>query len=241
MGTIPRVLIDTMNEKIVYDALGKVEKIDDYPTYVRGGRCRYPEEVVQQIRRYPASVQEDIVEEALMEAHNYWRSKPQVIKLIGNEDCSNCLNAFTRLELAGPEVFLIWARTFERLFGSIGFDFDQVQSSYHEPNREEFQSQLAWVGDVDCLIPVVFKDIFVRARRRFVENTGLVGKRDLYEYVMLPEHDVLGVCELMRNGERSAPAVHAHALLYNDWEGNVAFRLTRQIILANGGGAPIDW
>ena len=242
MGAIPRILVETMNEKIVHDALGEVGVIDHFPTYVIGGRYKYPDDVVRQIEHYPVSLQADIVEEALVGAHDYWRSLPQVLRLIGSEECSNCLNAFARLELAGPEVFLIWTKMFERLFKPMGFDFDLAQVTYDSLYRKEFKSQLAWVDDVNYMTPAMFKDIFVRIRRRFVEGAGLVGKRDLYEYVMLPEHDVMGLCNAVRNNNGGNPQViHVRSLLYNDWEGNIAFRLTRQIILANGGGAPIDW
>ena len=242
MGAIPRLLVDTMSEKIVHDALGEVGVIDHFPTYVIGGRHKYPDEVVCQIERYPVNLQEDIVEEALVGAHDYWRSLPRVLRLIESEECSNCLNAFARLELAGPEVFLIWSRIFERLFKSIGFSFNQAQLASDGSSGKEFKSQLAWVDDIDCMVPAMFKDIFVRIRRRFVEGAGLIGKRDLYEYVMLPEYDVMGLCNAAKaSSEGSAQAIHVRSLLYNDWERNIAFRLTRQIILANGGGAPIDW
>lgn len=242
-NSLPECVVETMDERVVYEALKDVMELDCFPDYLHRSVRDYRETTFAEfIGCLPDDIQECYVEKALMAAHDYWRSQPEVLKLIGSDDCCNCLNIFARLELAGPWIFLAWARLFKLLFETAGFRFNGTYSGWSHPTKMEFGGQLSWMDDVDCLMMPMFKDIFVRMRRHFVEETGLVGKRDLYEYVTSVNNDVLGL-KLPSDGSprQASQRGYVHNLLYYDWEENIAFRLTRQIILANGGTSPIDW
>ena len=138
---VPKCVKETMDEEIVHNALKGTSKAlrGYFPEYSLNGwnnYTEYPEEFVRLISGVPDSIQEDLIEEALIAAHDYWRSQPEVIGLIESEACGNCLNIFARLELAGPEIFLLWAQIFERLFGAAGFNF---QGRYNPRNGHPYQ------------------------------------------------------------------------------------------------------
>lgn len=246
---IPKCILETMKEEIIYGALKEAIKEltgSDYqlpPEYnqaiEQGGSPGFAE----QIDGLHHSLQEDIVEISLTLAHDHWRGSTEALRLINSEECCNHLNAFTELALAGPDIFLVWSRMFERIFQASGFDFETTYQNSTTPSKAEFTSQISWMSDVDCFARPMFKDIFVRMRRRLVESTSIVGKRDLYEYVTEQKNDVLGLAPLPEDTQKqlSLKAYVRHLLYYDNPETNIAFRLTRQIILANGGGSPIDW
>ena len=77
-----------------------------------------------------------------------------------------------------------------------------------------FERQMIQMEELDFGQPPLMNNIFVVNRRRFVEESMLSGKGALLEY-MLEQ--------------------------YSSEDANFLFRQTRQIILANGDGAPIDW
>lgn len=77
-----------------------------------------------------------------------------------------------------------------------------------------FNSQMNWMEGISFSQPPLMNNIFLINRRRFVEDAMLSGKGSLFRYM-------LDQC----TGE----------------DQNFLYRQTRQIILANGGGAPIDW
>ena len=77
-----------------------------------------------------------------------------------------------------------------------------------------FEKQMIEMEELDFDQPPLMNNIFVINRRRFVDGTRISGKGALFEY-MMERHPTTDI--------------------------NFLFRLTRQIILANGGGAPIEW
>lgn len=77
-----------------------------------------------------------------------------------------------------------------------------------------FGSQMDWMEEISFSQSPLMNSIFVINRRKFVEDKMLSGKGSLFRY-MLDQHE---------SGDQ-----------------NFLYRQTRQIILANGGGAPIDW
>lgn len=77
-----------------------------------------------------------------------------------------------------------------------------------------FDNQMAWMEEINFDQPPLMNSIFVTKRRLFVEDAMLSGKGSLFKY-MLDQ--------------------------FQSEDQNFLYRQTRQIILANGGGAPIDW
>ena len=77
-----------------------------------------------------------------------------------------------------------------------------------------FSDQMDWMEEISFSHSPLMSSIFVTKRRKFVEDKMLSGKGSLFRY-MLDQHE--------------------------SEDQNFLYRQTRQIILANGGGAPIDW
>ena len=232
---IPRSLQETMDERLVYEVMRGGKFGLDFPAYGE----EFSDKLREEIERIPLEIQRDIVWCVLADAHEKWRSQPEIIRMILNEECSNCLNAFLKLELAGPDVFMIWARKLKHLFEPVGFQFKS------EMGLVGYDTQMSWMFEIDFTFSGMLREVYLTNRRRFVEDTNmagtsLLGKRDLYEYVTSTRHDVLNACSWREDANQLLRGSVRHAL-YSDDETSLAFRLTRQIILANGGGAPIDW
>lgn len=242
-ANIPQSLQKTMDERYLYEAMQKGGYILNLPKYDEES-FYFSEKCVHEVAHMPLSLQSDIIWTVIADAHNEWRSQPEIIKMILDEDCSNCLNVFLESELAGPEIFEIWANKFINRFNLAGFDFGQTL----EING--YDNQKSWMHDICFMLPEVMREIFLVNRRRFVEvedpdaagRAPIVGKRDLYEYLTNTRHDVLGVCSWREDGQEiSIIKGTIRRALYQDSNMGLDFRLTRQTILANGGGAPIEW
>ena len=236
METVPKVLTETMTEEIVYNAFRDGGYIRNVPEYVAGSYY-LPEACAEEFRRLGVNLSQDVFWNAIADAHEAWRARPEIMAMVLSEDCANCLNVFVRSELAGLEAFLVWARKLERYFRLAGFDFDQGF------NKSGFSAQLAWVQEVHWDLPSVMAGIFLENRRRFAEQSGLVGQRDLYEYVTNTGNDVLGACAWRCDEPRETctTKVQIKSRLYTDDNDSLTFRLTRQILRANGDKAPVSW
>ena len=233
----PKALREAMSEEMVYNALRESGYIRNLPVYT-GGVKEFSEEEKDEISRLPLSLQMDVIWNTLEDAQNKLRNKPEAWRLFYSEECSNSLNVFMPLELAGVDVFVIWARHFQRLFGKAGFNLEMAPST-----SDSFKDALAWMDEVDYTLPPMFKVAFVTNRRRFAEGNKLVGKRELYDYVTSTQNDVLGVRDWQKDSDSSVYTVKVRAQrdLYNDDVSSLPFRLVRQIILANNGDDPINW
>lgn len=181
--------------------------------------------------------QNSTIGQMLETAHYLWRVSPKAIRLVLDDRVSDHLNVFCRMELAGLETALIWGRHFERLLQKA-----EINSEGPDTN-EKFGPQMAWLEENDCMFPVPLAMAYFRKRREFAEQEKLVGKRDLYNYVRHPENKIYGFDLEITDDDPSLKLErrNIHRALYNDVSENMVFRLTRQIISANGGGSPIDW
>ena len=233
----PWILREAMDERAVYDSLKNSGYILGMPGYDYGAK-KLPEQAKEGIKRLPRGVQMDIIWNVLVSAHDKLRSRSDILRLFYSEDCGNSLNAFMPLELAGADVFVIWARQFQRLFGKAGFSLD-----YTPKMPDSYKTSLTWMDEVDYTLPPMLKTIFVENRRRFAEGHKLVGKRELYDYVTSTGSDVLGVCDWQKDNDSDLYTlkVRIQRDLYTDEYSSLPFRLVRQIILANNGDDPINW
>lgn len=230
----PGVLLATMRKEYVYNALRDSGYIKELPPYEEIENWE-PKDHASEIATMPISLQGDIVWCAIEDAHNRWRKQEDVLGHFFSEECFNYLNVFTRLELAGPKVYNIWAYNFRRLFSQVGFSFN----STFEING--YEAQMSKMEEIFFGHSLLLSNAFVVNRRRFVEDSKIAGKGDLYNYVSEMGNDVLGIV-YQKNPHMGLDRVIRQICreLYHD-DTSLPFCLTRQIILANGGTAPIDW
>ena len=234
---IPSVLYGTMKKEIVYDALRETHYISNLPAYVEDSYW-FPKECTLEVQKIPLALQADIIWCALEDAHNNWRSQLETKELLLTEECSVCLNAFTRLELAGPVVYNIWAGHFYRLFNRVGFMFE------HKLDVSEYEAQMTQMEELDFGRPPLLDSIFVINRRRFIQGQRIADYGDLLGYVSEMQNDVFNVVR----GPVKCPSAGNTALriaraMYND-DGakSMQFRVARQIAAANGNDKPpLSW
>ena len=153
----------------------------------------------------------DMIWCAINDAHNTVRNRQDFTEMILTEECANSLNIAAVLELAGPVTYNYYAKRFQEWVAQDD-DLEILFDSTFETTG--FENQMMWMEEVDFSQPALMNNIFVVNRRRFVDDTKISGKGELFEYML-------------------AQYVRTNI--------DLIFRLTRQIILANGGTSPIDW
>ena len=175
----------------------------------------------------------DTLWKAICSAHDLWRSQVGTLESAKKDEYSIVLNAFVRIELAGPLVFDIWADQFMCVMG--------FYTLVDNLARTELHKSLPIIGKEDS--PEAKREkylhqLFIEKRRSFIERNQIAGKGDLYRYVSSAGNQMFGertkLCPAAaRLAIELSTAVHTDTSL--------SFRLARQIIVANGGGSPIDW
>lgn len=232
-NAVPEVLLTTMRKEYIYNALKKSGYVHGLPPYTEIGNWD-PADCANEVAAIPISLQGDIAWCVIEEAHNHWRSQGAVLQHFFDEDCFNYLNVFARLELAGPKVYNIWAYSFQKLFSKAGFTFGSAF------DMNGYDAQMSKMEELNFGHSLLLSNAFVANRRRFVEESKIVGKGDLYRYVSETSNDVLGIVYSEPHiGSKRIINQICRQLYYEDT--SLPFCLTRQIILANGGDAPIDW
>lgn len=234
--TIPRVLRDTIKEKYIYEALRNSGFLTTkLAEYIDGIRCETAS-ITKELDYLPAKVRADIAWVGALEAaHNTWRSQTAVRELMLDEACANCLFAFTRLELAGPRMFNIWAGYFFKLFSSVWPDLDSPFE------LEGYSQQMNQMEEINFSHSQFLSNTFIVNRRRFAEEASIAGKGDLYRFISNSHNDILGtVCDTTNDVEARKIISKINGKMYRD-ENGFAYRLTRQIIQENGGVAPVEW
>ena len=236
---ISNALTKTMRKELVYNALRDSHYVASLPAYAEGSYY-FPDECVAEVQRIPPSLQADVIWCALEDAHNNWRSQLATMELLLAEESSVCLNVFTRLELAGPVVYNIWAGHFYRLFSRAGFRFE------HKLDMSEYGAQMARMEELEFGRPVLLDSIFVINRRRFIQGQEIADYGDLLGYVSEMQNDVFGVVRGPLT--RKCPSAGSTALriaraMYNDDSAkSMQFRVARQIAAANGDDvSPLSW
>ena len=219
---LPKALTSTMNQEIIYNAFL------DLGFNVAG---------LEEIEQLELPQKIDLAWFTIEKAHNSWREQTSTLEKVLDEDFSRCLNAFTRLELAGPAVFNVWADHFQNLFGQ-GFPLNSAFCT------DGYEHQMTKMEELNFEHSPFLSNIFVVERRDFAEKAKLAGIGDLYRYVSNIEEDVLGVIystdrEATLKGQIVIQKI-SHEMYYEP-RGSLPFRLARQIVLAGGGEPPISW
>ncbi|MBR3322143.1 hypothetical protein IKG05_00670 [Candidatus Saccharibacteria bacterium] len=185
-------------------------------TMTKGYVLRALDDYADVITGRPLSLVVDGLWCALADAHDTCRSQPGFKLLINSENCANALNVGACLELAGPDVYDIWAKNACDILAKDSSgqfaDLNLLLDKTFETSG--FEEQLAWMEELGLGQKPLMQNIFVTNRRRFVEDAMISGKGSLFEY-------------MLKQYPRDDP--------------NFLFRQARQIILANGGVAPIEW
>ena len=146
-----------------------------------------PENCAKEIAAMSTSIQGDLAWWVIESAHDHWRRQDEVTRHFFDEECYNYLNVFARLELAGPRVYNVWAYSFQKVFGRAGFAFDSTF------DVDSYSSQMNKMEELNFGHSLLLSNAFVVNRRRFVEDSKIVGKGDLYRYVSEIGNDVLGI------------------------------------------------
>ena len=225
-STLPVVITNTMTREIIEEAIrreGTVQNLD-----ANG---------LEQVKQMEQSEIDELGGRIISVAHYIWRTSPTALKLVLDDRVRGHLNVFTRMELAGLKPFIRWGGLVVSLFEPIGVNFN------HACFTSDFGPQLKWLNEVDFLFPEALAVFYFRKRREFMEINGIVGKRDLYEYVRLPESEVFGFGKMVKDEDSSLTLErqNINQAMYGDISENMVFRTTRDIVSANGGGSPIDW
>lgn len=249
----------TMKEELLYNATKRILRERhgiEIPAYVEGSYF-FDETCCAQIKALPLEAQGNAMFDAIAEAHDQWRTSLSVAEAILHWDNYERLNIFARIELAGPEIYILWAQMFFKMFAFAGFAFEQA---YQEVG---YTKQLAWIAEKQRRIDSGLLDsAFVIRRRRFVEQTIADGqdfadKGDILKYVMSEKNDVLALYALIQRCPAAmSVAKRIKEALYEGYRNlalaycprpemgettNITFPLTREIIDAGGGVAPIEW
>lgn len=141
--------------------------------------------------------------------------------------CSNC---FAPLELAGPEASFAWFGFLYALLKPLGADFAQDLSRKDAGYLQQFE----WLTGIDCLLPPMFRMIFLDRREKFVESEKLKTTRDLYEYIV--KNDVLEIRPCVDDDEETKREKSLNlSLLYDESGNNITFSLAKAIMNANNG------
>ena len=186
--------------------------------YVLDALGRVSNITIDSIKKMSVKMQEEFLWKTSFLAHEEWRAEN--LGEIMTVDGSNNLNAFLTLELAGRIWYDVWIDRLKMLIGPAFAGFGQGAGL----NQNVFINR-----------------VFDKKRREFAEKNILTDEGDLYEFVLHEENDVLGVVHGKCRDYDSGLAAALRQLLHNDPQGNLAFRMTRQVIVVNGGKCPIKW
>lgn len=235
---LPREVIETMDDKFIYQALKDCFWVSEHlPRYDRLLADGYPQEFIEAIEELSVEGRDEVATTTIIGAHERWRQCYETVSLLISDKCQGCLNVFAPSQLAGPRIYGVWARKFERMLKPAGFDFNQAV------DLPGYGSQLNWMDQFDCTLQKFFKMGFLVARRKYAEENGLFDVGDLYRFNLAPRNDVMKLCShIFLGGAHNMGAVGvAFGSLYYDHQDGLAYPYTRQMILENGGGAPLTW
>lgn len=238
---LPKAIIDSMHEKYIYEAMRREGTIKDLPAYVEGSYY-LPESCVEQLKQLSQEEMDALIGRIISTAQYLYRTSPAALRLILDDRAEGHLNAFVRIELAGLEVYLVWARHLMRWLRSAGVVLD------HGCSSAGFKTQLSWLSDVDCMFPASMAMPWLQMRRKFVTSKELVGKRDLYEYIKLPENEIFGFGSSSMGDEDPSLMLErrnvCHAM-YISTSKDMVFDTLRDIVRSNGSShslaSPSDW
>ena len=232
---IPEDIARTMDKAILYNGFRNTP-IMAGTSICHGGFYHPTMDCLSEISGMRLFQQTALAWSAIENAHDFWRMRAETMDMFLNEDYANYLNVFARLELAGPAVFNVWAKHFREMFEE-GFPFDLYF------DKDGYNSQLEEMETFTPEHSPFLCNIFVVKRRKYAENEKIADKGDLYRHVSDMKNDVLGVVRGVGHLGTSDKVVanEISRRMYYDPRGSLSFRLARQIILANGGVAPINW
>lgn len=230
---LPKELIETMDERFIYKALR--DRYWGLPNYEKMQSVGYPDEFVEITRSETPSTINEIVSEAIIGGHDKWRFSPGVMNLFASGEYGDCLYAQGPSQLAGPQVYIIWARKFAQLFKPVGVDYDRAVDS------TGYKSQLEWLYQIDFALQKLFRMAFLISRREYVEKHHLLDVGDLFRHVLSPQNAIMSLPETIISEQRERYSMSTmFDSIYGDIQG-LAYPYTRQVFLVNGSVPPLAW
>lgn len=233
-----KVLTGTMTTEMAYEGLKDSGYFAHLPELNERWEITPTREIVQEVSEMSSDEMYEVVKEGTTKAHQKWQNQPEVMAMMREERFGSHLNCFAQLELAGPAPSLAWSWRIYKLLKPLGGDFYQNFPKGKDP---DYAQQFDWLTGIDCMVPPMFKMIFLDRRKEFAESIKPAGVGEMYKYVLDPVNDVLRLAvhpgdssEVLEQKRLNRP------LLYHDGEGNIAFRLVRLCIKAND-GIPTLW
>ena len=233
-----KVLTGTMTTEIAYEGLKATGYFERLPELNERWEITPTREIVQMVSETPSGVMREVIKDGMAKAHQRWQNQPEVMAMMREERFGGYLNCFAELGLAGPTPSLAWSWRIYKLLKPLGGDFYQDFPKGKDP---DYAQQFDWLTGIDCMIPPMFKMIFLDRRKEFAENIKPAGVGELYKYVIDPVNDVLRLA--VQPGDRPEVLEQKRLnrpLLYTDSGANIAFRLVRLCIKAND-GIPTVW
>lgn len=230
---IPRALYDLYTEEALYNALRA--RIPELPAFVEGSYYM-TEEAKAAVKALGPHGQAEKVYEAFEEVHEGVRVSLPAQNLLLSEDFRYNLSDLLELWLAGYEVFDALAHKLAPWLEAAGFELGCAD--YLTP----YKTQLEWVESIDPEHLSLLTGIYFEKRRENAARLGIADEGNLRDYIGEMRNDVFGVvygasCPAHRNARRMFSK-----RLYHNYDAAVfVHTVTRQVLRANGGKAPIYW
>ena len=216
-----------MSGKYAYEAIRSEGTIKGLPEY-SGRLIQLPDTALEQLKQMDTEQRNALTGRVIQTAHYLFRVSPTALKLVLDERVDGHLNVFTRLELAGLEVYLIWARHLIGLSWPVA-DADCARSG------AGFEAQINWLNEVDCMFPISIATIYFQMRREFVRQKKLITTLDLYSYIRSPENAIFSFGSPVESEDLSLAleCQNIYHALYGDMSEKMIFDVLRDIGCAN--------